>query len=289
MVTERNQFLRLLQAHFNAEELKDLCFQLDIVHEDLAGETRSARMRSLMLYCERHDLSLKLSTICQRLRPNTSWPTLQAQPEPEPLDLEVNLDQKNATIVLGDRIDIITGTANDGDASQWRSIADKNKLTNPRMLQPGQALTPDTIVGTGWSFPLQISPQGGLNVTNEQNELKQSISIILMTAPGERLMYPTFGCRLNELCFMPRNKQTLTLVQTYIKEALQKWETRITVLDVQTAYGYNFYDAIYITISYEVKATHDKEQAQFIFYLMWRMDLNNQNHLRSWDGSPDAY
>lgn len=289
MAAERNQFLRLLQAHFNLDELRDLCFQLEnVAYEDLPGEARSAKMRSLLLYCERHGLTASLEASCKRLRPNVSWPSLQTEPATE--ILEVNLEQTSATITLGDRIDTITGSANDGDASQWRTIADKNRLKNPRKLQPGQALVPDTIVGSGWAFPLRISAQGGLVTTNEQNEIEESIATILMTAPGERLMHPTFGCRLNELCFMPNNKQTLTLTQTYVKEALQKWETRITVLEVQTSYrSFSPSCGIEITISYETKATREQNRSYFIFHLLYLFGTKNQNNIERWDGSPDLF
>lgn len=287
MIEERRQFLRLLQAHFDSEELNTLCFELDIKHDDLAGDTRSAKMRSLLLHCERHGLSRQLSQVCQQLRAHITWPSLGTPTLGD--NLELNLEQKNVTIILGDRIDVLAGQANDGDTSQWRSIADRNKLKNPRVLQPGQTLTPDTILGAGWSFPLQISAQGGLNISNEQKGLNESITIILMTAPGERLRHPDFGCRLNELCFMPNNKETLAATQTYIKEALQKWETRITLLNVDAIYSPNWPYAILITIAYETKATHEKGQVQFIFHLMWHYELNNQNNLTVWDGSSNIY
>jgi hypothetical protein len=54
------------------------------------------------------------------------------------------------------------------------------------------------IIGSGWAFPPKIDAQGGMAMTSERNELVQSIFIILSTAPGQRVMRPTFGCRLHE-------------------------------------------------------------------------------------------
>lgn len=282
MATERSQFFRLLQTYFDADELKTLCLELDINPDDLAGETRPAKMRSLLLHCERHGISRELSKVCQQMRENVTWPSLGTATLGD--ILELNLEQKGTTIVLGDRIDMLSAQTNDGDTTHWRSIADRNKFKNPRNLQPGQILTPDTILGAGWSFPLQISAQGGLTISNDQKGLNESITILLMTAPGERLMYPDYGCRLNELCFMPNNEETLTLTQTYIIEALQKWEPRITSLNVDATYSPNSPYAILITISYKIKATDEKEQIQFVFHLMWKMGSNNQNNIKVWDG-----
>ena len=49
------------------------------------------------------------------------------------------------------------------------------------------------IVGRGWAFPLQIGSQGGFALTNQRSELEQAVRIILTTAPGQRVMRPTFG------------------------------------------------------------------------------------------------
>ncbi|MCA9991733.1 MAG: GPW/gp25 family protein, partial [Anaerolineales bacterium] len=89
---------------------------------------------------------------------------------------------------------------------------------------------PKDIVGRGWSFPIAINPQGGLSLTDENSEIVQAIRIILMTAPGQRVMRPTFGCRLHELVFAPNNVATATLAQRYVEEALKMWEPRINVV-----------------------------------------------------------
>jgi phage baseplate assembly protein W len=285
MNTERNQFLRLLQAHFDGDELEELCFQLNVEPDDLSGSTRSAKMRALLLHCERHGISRDLYNVCQRLRENVTWPLLETHSPDN--TLELNLDQKSTTVILGDRIDMLAAQTNDGNPAQWRSIADKNKLKNPRILQPGQTLAPDTLLGSGWSFPLQISAQGGVTISHDKKGLNESITILLMTSPGERLMHPDYGCRLNELCFMLNDKKTLTLTQTYITEALQKWETRITLLTIDAIYSPNSPYAILITIAYKIKATDENGEIQFVFHLMWNMSSDNQNNLKVWDGSHD--
>ena len=62
-----------LIAHFNDNELHDLCFDLGIDYESLAGGTRDARARELILYLQRRDGLSKLIGLCRKLRPNVSW------------------------------------------------------------------------------------------------------------------------------------------------------------------------------------------------------------------------
>ncbi len=59
------------------------------------------------------------------------------------------------------------------------------------------------IIGTGWSFPPKIGPQGGVSLASDFNEIEQAIKIILLTSPGQRVMRPEFGCRVHELVFAP--------------------------------------------------------------------------------------
>lgn len=58
-----------LSALFDREELDDLAFQLGIGVEELTGETRSKRARSLVDYCRRHSLSNELIALARKLRP----------------------------------------------------------------------------------------------------------------------------------------------------------------------------------------------------------------------------
>ena len=48
------------------------------------------------------------------------------------------------------------------------------------------------MIGRGWGFPPKINQQGGLALTDEETDIQQAIRIILSTAPGERIMRPTF-------------------------------------------------------------------------------------------------
>ncbi len=124
------------------------------------------------------------------------------------------------------------------------------------------------IIGRGWSFPPQIGPQGGLGLTSERSELAQAIWIILSTAPGQRVMRPTFGCRLHELVFMPNNSHTAVLARRYVEEALGMWEPRISVNQVQTRPDPDNPARLLIEIEYEMKATHDRRSLVHPFYLI---------------------
>ncbi len=127
---------------------------------------------------------------------------------------------------------------------------------------------PDEIVGRGWAFPIAIGPQGGIALTRERNEIEQAIRVILATSPGERVMRPTFGCRLHDLVFAPNNSHTAARARRYVEEALGMWEPRIRVTRIDVHPDTEEMSRLIIEIQYEVKATHDRRSLVYPFYLI---------------------
>ena len=82
-------------------------------------------------------------------------------------------------------------------------------------------------IGQGLAFPLQVDPRGGIALATGTHDIEQAIRIILMTAPGERVMRPEFGCRIHELVFAPHDASTESLAAYYVQVALERWEPRV--------------------------------------------------------------
>lgn len=122
------------------------------------------------------------------------------------------------------------------------------------------------IIGAGWSFPVQLDSRRAIALSRGEQELEQSILIILLTPPGNRPRRPEFGCRIHELVFSPNDSTTAGLAAYYVQQALAQWEPRITVLDVDAASDPDAHERLAITISYEIKATHDRRSLVFPFY-----------------------
>ena len=89
-------------------------------------------------------------------------------------------------------------------------------------------------LGTGWAYPLHLNVQGGIQLSREDQKVKESIWIILRTGVGERVYRPNFGSRLSELAFAPMNSDTLLRIRLYVSQALEVWEPRIILDKVLT-------------------------------------------------------
>ena len=125
---------------------------------------------------------------------------------------------------------------------------------------------PKEIVGRGWSFPPHIGVQGGFSLTNEINEVEQAMVVILATSPGERVMRPTFGSRLQELIFEPCNAHTLSIAEEYTREALAMWEPRIEVDAVMAYVDDSDTGRIIIEVEYTAKNSNDPRSLVYPFY-----------------------
>lgn len=74
---------------------------------------------------------------------------------------------------------------------------------------------------------------GKTKVTYGEDKIKDSIYTILSTREGERFFQPEFGSKLYKTLFEPNELISRDLMAMYTKEALQKWEKRITVNAVE--------------------------------------------------------
>jgi hypothetical protein len=66
-----------IATSFNEEELQSLCFDLDIIYQDLAGTTRLTKIIDIIQFCDRHKQTEQLIQRCQTLRPNGNWSFLE--------------------------------------------------------------------------------------------------------------------------------------------------------------------------------------------------------------------
>ena len=122
-------------------------------------------------------------------------------------------------------------------------------------------------IGQGLAFPLQLDPRGGIALASGERDIEQAIRIILMTAPGERVMRPEFGCRVHELVFAPHDAATESLAVYYVQEALARWEPRIDLQAVDIVADPRRDGVLLVEIKYRIKDTHDERSIVYPFYL----------------------
>jgi hypothetical protein len=110
--------------------------------------------------------------------------------------------------------------------------------------------------GKGWAFPIKPGADGHLHYLSGEEKIRQSIWLILSTAPGERQMRPAFGCGIHDLVFQPNTAALRGLVRARVQDALLRWEPRIDVLDVRVETPAEADNYLLIRIDYRIR-THN--------------------------------
>lgn len=125
-----------------------------------------------------------------------------------------------------------------------------------------------TFVGRGFYWPLQVDHTGSIRLTDGAADIDRSMAVVLATAPGERVMRPQFGCRIWDLLFEPVTPNLLGLMAEAVRDALAQWEPRVEVLDVEPRPDPDDQALVAIAITYRVKATNDRRNLVFPFYVI---------------------
>ncbi|MFC1418216.1 GPW/gp25 family protein [Streptacidiphilus cavernicola] len=126
---------------------------------------------------------------------------------------------------------------------------------------------PEQFVGTGWAFPMRISPTGGIAMVSGEREIEEAMQLVLATAPGERPMRPEFGCAIHDLVFAPVNEATAGRIQHEVRGCLDRWEPRIEVEDVEVAAGEEP-GVLFIDVRYSIRGTNNPRSLVFPFYVI---------------------
>jgi uncharacterized protein len=124
------------------------------------------------------------------------------------------------------------------------------------------------ILGQGVAFPLRVDRRGGIALVRGEEDIDEAITIILGTAPGERPMRPEFGCGIHDYIFEAVDSFTIGRLEQEIRAALERWEPRIDVLDVEFDTTGADEGQLLIDISYVIRATNDIRNLVYPFYLI---------------------
>jgi uncharacterized protein len=135
----------------------------------------------------------------------------------------------------------------------------------------GNASTqPTDFIGSGWAFPLRVNARGGLALARREQDVDESIRIILSTPVGERRMRPRFGCGVHDLTFATNDPATHGLIRYHVLQALALWEPRIELREdgVRVRTDPDEPSRVLVEIDYAIRATNQRRNLVYPFYLI---------------------
>ncbi len=125
-----------------------------------------------------------------------------------------------------------------------------------------------SFLGTGWGFPPTFKNQSGtIEMVSSENDIFQSLQILLSTQLKERVMRSDYGCDLSALLYENITVTLLTKIKGIIQNAILKYEPRIDLLDVDFFTEDATNGVINIEIIYKIRATNSRKNYVFPYYL----------------------
>ena len=106
---------------------------------------------------------------------------------------------------------------------------------------------------------LRLTAKRAIAMVEDDLAVRQSILLLLSTIPGERVMRPDYGCALNQLIFSPNDDTTAGLALHFVRQALERWEPRAEILQLEAEPNEAAPEVLEIRLEYRVRATRRVE------------------------------
>jgi uncharacterized protein len=126
----------------------------------------------------------------------------------------------------------------------------------------------NSFIGRGWSFPPSFSGDGyEVEMVHDEEDIRQSLEILLTTRLGERTMLSGFGCNLNRILFGEVNNALLSQITDTVSDAILHYEPRIRLETIDVDPDDSSEGLVVINIHYVVKSINSRFNMVFPFYV----------------------
>jgi uncharacterized protein len=126
----------------------------------------------------------------------------------------------------------------------------------------------DSFLGRGWAFPPAFNFElGTVETVAAEEDIRQSLRIIIETIPGERIMFSSFGCGIRKFVFESNDPTHMSMLKDSIYDALLYNEPRIKLEKIDITDDTQRFGLIHIHISYTIIITNTRSNMVFPFYI----------------------
>lgn len=126
--------------------------------------------------------------------------------------------------------------------------------------------TDQSFIGTGWAFPPRFIKEIGTEMVSGEEDVRQSLTILLSTTPGERLFRFDYGCNIRQWVFEEMNLSNETLLVECIEEAILFYEPRIEVEHIAIDTKDEREGILWIRIDYRIRETNTRSNMVYPYY-----------------------
>ena len=125
---------------------------------------------------------------------------------------------------------------------------------------------PKSYLGVGWGFPPTFE-QGEVGMVAAEEDISQSLEILMGTTLGERVMRFDYGSNLRNLLFEPLTNTLKTRIRGIVETAILKYEPRIKVNQIDLQQEDEFLGMVELTIEYTIISINSRQNFVYPFYL----------------------
>lgn len=104
-------------------------------------------------------------------------------------------------------------------------------------------------------------------MVSDNEDIIESLRILLSTNPGERVMLPNYGCGLRRMVFEEASEQTVTEIKEMIRKAILFYEPRISLNSMDAQLADAMSGRLEILIDYTIRTTNTRHNLVYPFYL----------------------
>ncbi len=123
-------------------------------------------------------------------------------------------------------------------------------------------------LGTGWGFPPTFEKASKyVNLVSAEQDICESLAILLSTSLGERVMQPTYGCNLNEFLFETLSPTVIGNIKELIATAILYHEPRIRLDEVDINLENQWQGIVEISVDYTIPNTNSRFNFVYPFYV----------------------
>jgi uncharacterized protein len=124
-----------------------------------------------------------------------------------------------------------------------------------------------SFLGTGWSFPPSFDENiPSLEMVWDEEDIRQSLFILLSTTPGERVTHLKYGCDLHSMIFQPITETNMQIMRHIIEIAILYFEPRITIEEINFDAREQLEGTIYIELIYTIRKINVRSNIVYPFY-----------------------
>jgi phage baseplate assembly protein W len=122
-------------------------------------------------------------------------------------------------------------------------------------------------LGTGWSFPPTFDKaSSSVQLVSAEDDIWQSLYILLSTSLGERVMQPNYGCNLQELLFETLTPTVASNIKELLRTAILYHEPRIRLNRLDLNLNEQIQGVVNIAVDYTILSTNSRFSLVYPFY-----------------------